>query len=112
MSSVPDKPTEEEVREHNVTHSPEKQWRPHCVKGAAKNDPCKAERKEVPDIETDLKATPTISIDLMYLYEKRVRSTLVAADHESGRVWCYALKDKKNIERHRLDTEEASAGHR
>ena len=39
-------------------------------------------------------ATPTISIDLMYLYEKGVKPTLVAVDHESGRVWSYALKDK------------------
>ena len=30
----------------------------------------------------------------MYLYGKGNKPTLVAVDHESGRVWCYALKDE------------------
>ena len=94
VSPVPDQPTEQELREHNMTHSPAKKWCPHCVKGAAKNEPHRLKRKEVPEVDTDLSATPTVSIDLMYLYEKGVKPTLVAVDHESGRVWTYAVKDK------------------
>ena len=39
VSPVPDRPTDAEVREHNVTHSPSRPWCPHCVKGTASNDP-------------------------------------------------------------------------
>lgn len=94
MIPVPERPTDSEVLEHNVTHSLAKPWCPHCVKGAAGNDPHKAKRKEVPDVETVMDATPTISIHLMYLYDKSERPTLVATDHESGRVWSYAPRDK------------------
>ena len=94
VKSAPEKPTEQEVREHSVTHTPPQAWCPHCVKGAGTNDPHKRKRREVPDVEADLTVTPTISMDLMYLYNKGERPTLVMTDHENGRVWCYALKDK------------------
>ena len=77
-----------------MTHSPARQWCPHCVKRGAKNSSHRATRKEVPDVEADMIATATTSVDLMYLYEKGVKPTLVAIDHESGRVWSYAWKDK------------------
>ena len=32
VSPVPDRPTDEEVLEHNTTHSPPKPWCPHCTK--------------------------------------------------------------------------------
>ena len=93
VSPVPERPTDSEVLEHNVTHSPAKPWCPHCVKGTAGNDPHRAKRKEVPDVEVVMEATPTISIDLMYLYDKGERPTLVVVDRESGRVWSYAVRD-------------------
>ena len=80
--SVPERPTEEEVREHYTTHSPPQSWCPYCVKGRGTNDPHRRTRREVPDVETELKATPTISMDLMYLYDKGERPTLVATDQE------------------------------
>ena len=67
VSPVPERPTEQEVLEHNTTHSPPRAWCPHCVKATAKNDPHRRERREVPDVDTELKEVPTISIDLMYL---------------------------------------------
>ena len=48
----------------------------------------------MPDVEVNLNATPTMLIDPMYLYSKGERPTLVAIDHESGRVWSYASTDK------------------
>ena len=94
VSPVPERPTEQEVLEHNTTHSPPQAWCPHCAKATAKNDPHKRERREVPDVEAELKEVPTISIDLMYLYEKGAQPTLIAIDNESGRLWSYALRDK------------------
>lgn len=93
VSPVPERPTDAEVQEHNVTHSPAKPWCPHCLKGTACNDPHRQKRKEVPDVDATLNETPTISMDLMYLYDKGERPTLVAVDRESGRVWSYARKD-------------------
>ena len=94
ISPVPERPTDEEVREHYTTHAPPKSWCPYCAKGRSTNDPHRKQRKEVPDVEAELSATPTISVDLMYLYEKGERPTLVAVDHETGRIWSYALRDK------------------
>ena len=58
------------------------------------NDPHRGTPKEVPDVEVKLDKVPTVWIDFMYLYEKGVRPTVIAIDHESGRMWSYALKDK------------------
>ena len=32
----PKQPTEKEVKEHNVTHTPYRSWCPHCVTAAAR----------------------------------------------------------------------------
>ena len=91
VSPVPDRPTDQEASEHNTTHSPPANWCPHCVKATGTNEAYRRTRREVPDVEAELTVIPTISIDLMYLYEKGERPTLVPVDHESGRVWSYAL---------------------
>ena len=93
VSPVPGRPTEQEVLEHNTTHSPPQAWCPHCAKAMARNDPHKRERREVPDVEAELKEVPTISIDLVYLYEKGAQPTLITIDRESGRLRSYALKE-------------------
>ena len=82
------------MRAHYTTHSPPQRWCLYGTKGRGTNDPHRQTRREVPDIETDLQATPAVSMDLMYLYENGERPTLVAANHEIGRVWSYALKDE------------------
>ena len=94
VSPVPDRPIDEEVLEHNVTHSPPKPWCPHCTKAQGLRDPHKKVRKDVPDVEVAVGKVPTISFDLMYPYEKEKKPTLVRTDHESGRVWSYALTTK------------------
>ena len=38
VSPVPERPTDEEVQEHNVTHTPPKPWCPYCVKGTGSPD--------------------------------------------------------------------------
>lgn len=94
VSPVPERPTEQEVLEHNTTHSPPQAWCPHCAKATAKSDPHRRERREVPDVEPEFKEVPTISMDLMYLYEKGGQPPLIAIDHESGRLWSYAPRDE------------------
>lgn len=94
ISPVPDKPTDEEVREHNATHTPPKPWCPYCAKATAKRDPHRIIRKDVPDVEASIDKVPTISVGFMYLFNKGERPTLVMVDHDSGRVWTYAPKDK------------------
>ena len=90
VSPVPNRPTEEEVREHNVTHTPPKAWCPYCTLATTHRDPHLRERT---DVEATADKVPTISVDFMYLFEKGVRPTLVMVDHDSGRVWSYVLKD-------------------
>ena len=82
-SPVPDRPTDEEVREHNITHTPPKPWCVYCNKATGKRDAHKRIRKEVPDVEVDVDKVPKVSMDVMYLYEKGVRPTLVNVDHLS-----------------------------
>ena len=94
VSPVPERPIDEQVREHNVTHTPLVQWCPYCVKGTGRRDAHSKLRKDVPDVEAKIGEVPAISIDYMYLFEKGERPTLVMVDHDSGRVWSYAPKDK------------------
>ena len=94
VSPVPERPTEEEVREHNTTHSPPQPWCPHCTKAQGLRDPHWRIKKEVPDVEVAMDKVPTVSFDLMYLYEKGKHPTLVCIDHDSGRVWTYELSNK------------------
>ena len=65
VSPVPDRPTKEEVREHNATHSPPQPWCPHCTKAQGLREPHWRIKKEVPDVEVTMDKVPTISFDLM-----------------------------------------------
>ena len=110
VSPVPERPTEEEVREHNVTHTPPKAWCPYCTMATAQRDPHRRERKEVPDVEVAVDKVPTTSVDYMYLFEKGVRPTLVMVDHDSGRV-VLRIERQGHIARIGLDTTPHRAGH-
>ena len=92
VSPVPERSIEQEVQEHNTTNSLPQSWCPHYAKRVGTNEPLRRQREEVSDDEADLTATLTISMDLMYFYEKGERPARVAVDHESGRVWSYALR--------------------
>ena len=60
VKKAPEAPTQEEIEEHMVTHAPPKAWCKHCVRATATRDPHKRERREVPDVEAELKEVPTI----------------------------------------------------
>ena len=91
---MPDRLTEKEVREHNVTHTPPKPWCPYCVMGTGTRAAHSKLRQEVADVDVVSDKVPMISVDYIYLYEKWNKSTLVMVDDESGRTWAYALKGK------------------
>lgn len=78
----------------NTVRPPPRSWCLHCANAMSRDDPHRRVKKEAPDIDISLGKTPTVSIDLVYLYEIGVKPTLVAIDHESSRIWSYALKDK------------------
>ena len=50
---APQRPTAEEVLEHNVTHMPYRPWCPHCVKGRSVEDPHKSRHKSLPAEEEE-----------------------------------------------------------
>ena len=61
VSPVPDRSTDEEVREHKVTHCHPKPWCPYCTKAIGLGDPHSKIRKEVPDVKVVMDKVPTIS---------------------------------------------------
>ena len=63
VSPVPERPTELEVKEHNVTHTPPKPWCPYCTAATGKRDPHPRIKKEVPDVEVPIDKVPTLSVD-------------------------------------------------
>ena len=94
VSPVPDRPAEEEGREHNTNHKPPKPWCPYCGIGTGKRYPHKRMQKDVPDMEASIDKVPMLSVDYMYVYDKGEKPILVVVDHGSGRLWTYALRDK------------------
>ena len=59
-----EKPSREEVEDHERTHLPFRNWCEHCVRGRAKNDPHQALGEE------KACGTPKVSLDYAYLKEK------------------------------------------
>ena len=52
----PRKPSEEEIKEHEVTHIPFRSWCRHCVKGQGVEEPCgRSDREDgrVPEVHLD-----------------------------------------------------------
>ena len=61
----PSAPTEQEIRDHEQTHLPFRDWCKHCVMGRAKNDPHYKKKDVVPT------GVPRIILDYMYVTEKK-----------------------------------------
>ena len=84
---TPQQPTEQERREHELTHLPYRSWCPTCVqsKGKQGNHPKQTSK------------TPVIQVDLMYykaLGEKQTTSFLTAVDIETGMYMGIQFEDK------------------
>ena len=84
---TPQQPTEQERREHELTHLLYRSWCPTCVqsKGRQDNHPKQTSK------------TPVIQVDLMYykaLGEKQTTSVLTAVDVETGMCMAVQLEDR------------------
>ena len=59
----PGQPTEEEIREHEITHMPPRMWCSHCVRGRAVSAP----HFDTPSAVKEDKRLPTVSIDYFFM---------------------------------------------
>ena len=65
LKRSPHQPTNEEIREHNVSHVPYRSWCPECVKGRGKED----HHKRVKDDEE--KGIPTAHVDYWFMRDHK-----------------------------------------
>ena len=100
MQPAANKPSDEEVAKHNLTHTPYQGWCEHCIAHRARPD-----RHERTD-EARTGKMPTISFDLCYtkaLGEGELEADgvsspwIVMADSQTGYVGCCPLKSKGQI---------------
>ena len=84
----PNKPSEREVRDHERTHLPFRDWCKHCVFGKAKNDPHRSSKEEGDGI-------PKISMDYMYLKEREHEGNRPAEVEGEEGMPIVVIKDSK-----------------
>ena len=65
----PKEPSEEERREHDLTHLPFRNWCRHCVRGRGKEEPCRRSGRGEAEV-------PEIHVDFMFMGEERGGHTL------------------------------------
>ena len=82
----PLKPTEAEVKEHNLTHLPYRSWCRHCVRGRGKEMPHRKLQDEagMPEVYADLcflgdEADPGNTVPVFVMRERLTGMTLAAA---------------------------------
>eukprot|EP00971_Amphidinium_carterae_P237112 4705949-Amphidinium_carterae.1 len=82
---VPVTPTEEEIRYHNLTHYPYREWCQHCVLGRGRDD------KHTKRVEREQEGTPGIQLDYSFLTDGETQVPLLAAIdnvyHRTLAVW-------------------------
>ena len=94
IAKTPAKPTEEEWKEHQVTHTPPKPWCKYCMMGRGTR---RAHRVNVPDTEPKDDGPNKVSIDYMYLNDEdanRDQVHMAMVDHNHGRVFAYTVPRK------------------
>eukprot|EP00971_Amphidinium_carterae_P257977 5120652-Amphidinium_carterae.1 len=70
---VPVTPTEDEIRYHNLTHYPYREWCQHCVRGRGRDDKHKRAK------ESELEGTPVVQLDYSFLTDGETQVPLLAA---------------------------------
>ena len=102
---APAQPSRDEWEKHKATHTPYKPWCPHCAAARAvrKAHPSKGRPAHiVPDIDGNKEGPIKISIDYMYLDDRKGQEReanwnppyLVAVEHKHGRCWAYQVMNK------------------
>ena len=96
LVKAPQQPTKEAWEQHQITHTPYQSWCPRCVAARLmrRNHPRKGRAAHiVPDIDGNAKGPIKVSIDYMYLHDRKNQSGetswnppyLIAVEHKHGR---------------------------
>ena len=88
IAQAPVRPSEEEVREHEVTHWPYRAWCRHCVRGRGRGRQRRA-RSQARD-------KPIVSIDYTFIGDNKASESPVLVAHDSctGAVFAYPVRRK------------------
>ena len=96
-----DTPTQEQIKRHEVTHTPYKRWCKECNKGLATRDKHGRKRKKkstkVQDTEAAENGQTKYSFDYMTMDsvdEEKAPATLVMVNHEDGGIFAYGTVGK------------------
>ena len=93
-AKTPAKPTEEEWKEHQVTHTPPKPWCKYCMMGRGAR---MAHKVNGPDTEPKEDGPNKVLIDYMYLSDEdanRDQVHMAMVDNNHGRVFAYTVPRK------------------
>ena len=87
----PREPTEEERKEHELTHLPFRNWCRHCIRGRGKEEPCR-------NTKGDGSEMPELHMDFMFMGEEEggATLTLLVAKERSSRALMATVVPKKS----------------
>ena len=87
---APEQPTQQQIREHNLTHLPYRNWCPICVKSRGKADSHKNQTSK----------QPVIQIDFCYIKgidDQQTTPILTAKDIQTGMTSATLVTDKQQL---------------
>lgn len=91
----PIRPSEEEVRQHNISHVPYRSWCPHCVRGKGRS---LVHKNAVSSADDAGRVRPRVSMDYFYLGKKddveRSLPLLAILDETTQRVFSISMPSK------------------
>ena len=105
LVKAPPKPTAEEWEKHQATHTPYAPWCQHCnAARAVRREHARVKQRAniVRDVDGSQTGPAKISMDYMYLYERRDKYKedrfnpphMVICEHRFGRMWAYRVPNK------------------
>lgn len=91
--AVPRQPTEEERREHEVSHLPYRTWCQDCIRGKGLTQ---GHRRQSMEEDEKGKKRPLIAMDYFYLGQNEEQSLPILAivEEQTGRTFCICLPEK------------------
>ena len=69
-ATEPNLPSAEEIKKHNLTHLPYRNWCSHCVMGRGKEDPHHRVKTDNSNDDDEVEGKPVIQLDYMQLKSK------------------------------------------
>ncbi len=93
MRRNPNEPTKEEIREHQITHTPFRSWCPECVKARGK-------ATGHPGCEDEERGVPRVHIDYWFMRDGRgeeSKTIAVMKDDDTKAIKAHAVPHKGNV---------------